>query len=149
MPPVPGRVLARRLPPHAGQAEALDALLTEQGVALDAVLSYEMPLEEIVARLCGRRTCSACKVVYHHTTRPPRTEGVCDQCGGRVVQREDDRPESIRVRMRAYEEVTRPLTEYYGRSGRLVPVRASGAPEEILERSLQALSEHLSGRGVR
>ena len=136
-------------PRTLAQAEALDALLTEQGVALDAVLNYETPLEEVVARLCGRRTCSACKMVYHTATRPPHTEGVCDQCGGRVVQREDDRPESIRVRMRAYEEVTRPLTVYYGQSGRLVPVLASGAPEEILERSLQALSEHLTGRGGR
>jgi len=144
-----GGFLLDGFPRTRPQAEALDALLTEQGVALDAVLSYETPPEEVVARLCGRRTCSACKMVYHHTTRPPRTEGVCDQCGGRVVRREDDRPESIRVRMRAYEEATRPLTEYYGRSERLVPVRASGAPEQILERSLQALSEHLAKRGGR
>ncbi len=142
-----GGFLLDGFPRSQAQAAALDALLKEQGVALDAVLSYDMPLEEIVARLCGRRTCSACKAVYHLITRPPRAEGVCDQCGGRVVQREDDRPESIRVRMRAYEEVTRPLTDYYGQSGRLVPVRASGAPEEILGRSLQALNEHLARRG--
>ena len=116
-------------------------------MALDAVLSYETPLEEIVARLGGRRTCSACKAVYHQTTQPPRTEGVCDQCRGRVVQREDDRPESIRVRMRAYEEATRPLTDYYAQSERLVSVPASGAPEQVLERSLQALREHLTRRG--
>ena len=124
-----GGFLLDGFPRTRPQAEALDALLTDQGVALDAVLSYDTPLEEIVARLCGRRTCPACKRVYHHTTRPPHKEGVCDQCGGHMVQREDDRPESIRVRMRAYEEVTRPLTEYYGQSGRLVSVRASGAPE--------------------
>ncbi len=144
-----GGFLLDGFPRTRPQAESLDALLKEQGVALDAVLSYEVPLEEVVARLCGRRTCSDCKAVYHHTTRPPRTEGVCDQCGGRVVQREDDRPESIRVRMRAYEEATRPLMEYYGQSGRLVPVRALGALEEILELSLQALSEHLTRRGGR
>ncbi len=144
-----GGFLLDGFPRTLAQAEALDALLTEQGVVLDGVLSYEAPLEEVVARLGGRRTCSACKAVYHHSTRPPRTEGVCDQCGGRVVQREDDRPESIRVRMRAYEEAARPLTEYYGRSDRLVPVRASGAPEQILEHSLQALREHLARRGGR
>ncbi len=131
------------------QAKALDALLTEQGVFLDAVLSYEMPLEEIVARLGGRRTCPACKKVYHLTTRRPRAEGVCDQREGRLVQREDDRPESIRVRMRAYEEATLPLTEYYGRSGRLVPVQASGTPEQILEHSLQGLSAHVAGSDER
>ena len=69
MPALPGRILARRLPAHAAQAEALDALLTVQGVVLDAVLSYETPLEEVVARLSGRRTCSACKAIYHHTAR--------------------------------------------------------------------------------
>ncbi len=144
-----GGFLLDGFPRTLAQAEALDALLTEQGVVLDAVLSYEATPEEVVARLCGRRTCSACKAVYHHATRPPGTEGVCDQCGGRVVQREDDLPESIRVRMRTYEEATRPLTEYYGRSGRLVPVRASGTPEHIVEQSLQALSEHLARHGER
>ena len=142
-----GGFLLDGFPRTRPQAEALDALLTERGVALDAVLSYETPLEEIVARLGGRRTCSACKAVYHQTTQPPRTEGVCDQCRGRVVQREDDRPESIRVRMRAYEEATRPLTDYYAQSERLVSVPASGAPEQVLERSLQSLREHLTRRG--
>jgi adenylate kinase len=142
-----GGFLLDGFPRTRAQAETLDAMLTEQGVALDAVLNYETPMEEVVARLCGRRTCSACKAIYHEPTRPPRTEGVCDQCGGRLVHREDDRPESIRVRMQAYEEANRPLTEYYGRSDRLVSVRASGAPEQILERSLQALSEHLVRRG--
>ena len=107
---------------------------------LDGVLSYELPLEEIVARLGGRRTCSACKAVYHVETRQPRAEGVCDRCGGPLVQREDDRPESIRTRMRAYEENTRPLVDYYARKGTLVAVRASGDPEEILDRTLQALN---------
>jgi adenylate kinase len=144
-----GGFLLDGFPRTPAQAEALDALLTEQGVALDAVLSYEMPLDEVVARLCGRRICSDCKTVYHQTARPPRIERVCDLCGGRVVQREDDRPESIRVRMQAYEEATRPLIEYYSRSERLVPVRASGTPEQILRHSLQALSEHLAKRGGR
>jgi adenylate kinase len=144
-----GGFLLDGFPRTRPQAEALDTLLTEQGVVLDAVLSYETPLDEVVARLCGRRTCSDCKTVYHQTTRPPRTAGVCDQCGGHVVQREDDRPESIRVRMRAYEEAAQPLAEYYARSDRLVPVRASGTPEQILRHSLQALSEHLAKRGGR
>src|SRR5262245_37146031 len=91
------------------QAEALDAMLSAQGVILDAVLSYDLPLEEIVDRLGGRRTCAGCKAVYHVTTRKPRVESICDQCGGHLVLREDDHPESIRVRMRAYAESTRPL----------------------------------------
>jgi adenylate kinase len=135
-----GGFLLDGFPRTVVQAKALEALLTEQGVALDAVLSYELPLDEIMARLSGRRTCSNCKAVYHVTTRPPRAEGVCDQCGARLIQRPDDRPESIRVRMHAYEESTRPLAEYYQIAGKLVPVRASGTPEQILERSLEALS---------
>ena len=73
------------------------------------------------------------------TARPPRAEGVCDQCAGRLVQREDDRPESIRIRMHAYEESTRPLAGYYRRAGKLITVEASGTPAEILGRSLAAL----------
>jgi adenylate kinase len=122
------------------QAQALDALLTEQGVALDAVLSYELPLSEIVARLSGRRTCSGCNAVYHVATRPPHTEDICDQCRGRLFRRADDRPEAIRVRITAYEQSTRALAGYYGRTGKLVTIRALGAPEEILARSVQALN---------
>lgn len=70
-------------------------------LALDAVVNYELPLGEIVARLSGRRTCERCKAVYHATRQPSRAEGVCDRCGGRLYQREDDRPESIIVRMEA------------------------------------------------
>jgi adenylate kinase len=134
-----GGFLLDGFPRTVAQAEALDALLVEQGVALDHVVSYELPLDEIVARLSGRRTCAGCAAVYHITTRPPRAHGVCDQCGGELVQRADDRPESVRVRMHAYEESTRPLTEYYQRAGKLVPVPASGTPAEILDRTLRAL----------
>jgi adenylate kinase len=131
-------------PRTTGQAEALHALLDEQGMALDAVVSYELPLETVVARLSGRRTCPACKAIYHLTNQPPRSPGVCDRCHGRLVQREDDRPESIRVRMRAYQEDTQPLAEYYRRAGKLLAVEAAGRPEEVLERTLRALHEHLA-----
>jgi adenylate kinase len=140
-----GGFLLDGFPRTVAQAEALDALLAEQGLALDAVLSYELPLEEVVARLGGRRTCPACKAVYHVAARPPRVEGACDQCGGALAQRADDRPESIRVRLRAYEESTRPLADYYVRAGKLVPVPASGAPEEILARALAALRGRAAG----
>jgi adenylate kinase len=128
-------------PRTLAQAEALDALLAGQGVDLDAVLSYELPLEEVVARLGGRRTCSACKAVYHQSALPPRVAAVCDRCGGRLVQREDDRPEAVRVRMRAYEASTRPLCDHYARAARLRAIRASGTPQEILGRSLSALAQ--------
>ncbi len=134
-----GGFLLDGFPRTVAQAVALDAMLTQQGVALDAVLSYELPLDEIVDRLSGRRTCAKCKAVYHVTARPPQVAGVCDQCGGALIQREDDRPESIRVRMQAYEESTRPLADYYQKTGKLIPVGAHGTPEEILKRTLTAL----------
>jgi adenylate kinase len=134
-----GGFLLDGFPRTIAQAEALDVLLAEQGVSLDAVLDYELPLEEIVARLSGRRTCPRCQAVYHVTTRPPAVEGVCDQCGGGLVQREDDRPEPVRVRMQTYQASTRPLTEHYRLRGKLVTVPASGSPPEILERTLTAL----------
>jgi adenylate kinase len=136
-----GGCLIDGFPRTVAQAEALDAMLAELGVALDAVLNYELPLDEVVARLGGRRTCPACKAVYHVSSRPPRVEGTCDECGGRLVRREDDRPESIRVRMRAYEESTRPLADYYRRAGKLVSVPAAGTPEEILRCCLAALHD--------
>jgi adenylate kinase len=141
-----GGFLLDGFPSTVAQAEALDSLLIELGVCLDAVLNYHLPVEMIANRLGGRRTCAACKAVYHVTTRPPRAPGVCDHCGGELVQREDDRPESIRVRMHAYEECTRPLAGYYERSGKLVSILASGAPEEILARTLQALDSRLARR---
>ena len=136
-----GGFLLDGFPRTAAQAEALDDLLDQQGVKLDAVLSYELPLNEIVDRLSGRRTCSRCKAVFHATARPPHKEGVCDLCSGELIQREDDRPESIRVRMNAYEESTRPLADYYQQTGRLLTISAAGTPEAILDRSIAALQE--------
>ena len=107
---------------------------------LEAVLSYDLPIDQVVARLSGRRTCPKCKAVFHITARPPQTEGVCDHCGGELYQREDDRPEAIRVRMDAYEKSTAPLINYYRRQGLLVTVSADGSPEAIFQRSVDALN---------
>ena len=136
-----GGFLLDGFPRTVPQAVALDALLDDQGVVLDAVLSYELALDEIVNRLSGRRTCDGCRAVYHISARPPRGREVCDRCGGRLVQREDDRPDSIRVRMRAYEESTRPLIDYYQGRGKLLTIPARGTPGEILERSLNSLGD--------
>ena len=134
-----GGFLLDGFPRTRSQAEALDGLLHEKNVHLDAVLSYELPLEEITERLGGRRTCKKCKAVFHVSARPPKVAGVCDGCGGELIQREDDRPESIRVRMQAYQESTRPLAVYYAQTERLKTIPATGSPQEILARSLQAL----------
>jgi len=121
------------------QAEALTKLLASEHIKLDAVLSYELPIDTIVARLSGRRTCEKCKAVYHVQTRPPQVEGVCDACGGHLIQREDDQPELVKVRMAAYEASTAPLADYYRKKMLLVSVHAEGSPEEIYQRTMQML----------
>jgi adenylate kinase len=126
-------------PRTVSQAQALDLLLAANHQKLDAVLSYELPLEKVVARLSGRRTCPGCKAVFHIEARPPKVEGICDHCGGKLYQREDDRPESIRVRMEAYEKSTKPLADYYSGRGLLISILAEGTPEEIFDRTLKAL----------
>lgn len=123
------------------QAEALNQILEKVGVALDAVLDYELPVEEVLGRLGGRRTCRNCKTTFHIRNNPPAKEGVCDKCGGELYQREDDRDESIRVRLQAYEESTAPLKAYYEERGLLVVVSAQGAPQQVFERTLGALRD--------
>jgi len=136
-----GGFLLDGFPRTVAQAEALADVLRECEVELDAVLSYELPIERIVARLAGRRTCEQCKAVFHVESIPPKTAGICDHCGGNLIQREDDRPESIRVRMEAYETSTRPLADFYARQGLLRTVSAEGTPEEIYQRSLTELGQ--------
>ena len=135
-----GGFLLDGFPRTVNQAEALTRLLDNGGIALDAVLSYELPLDAIIARLGGRRTCEQCKAVYHVQSRPSKMEGVCDDCGGKLLQREDDRPESIKVRMAAYEKSTAPLADYYRKRNLLVSVSADGTPEQIYARAMDALA---------
>jgi adenylate kinase len=135
-----GGFLLDGFPRTVAQANALAQLLAEERIPLDAVISYEMPLEVIVNRLGGRRTCASCKAVFHVQTNPPVTAGVCDQCGGKLIQREDDRPEAIRVRMEAYERSTAPLAEFYRERDLLMPISAEGSPMEVLQRTLAALT---------
>lgn len=135
-----GGFLLDGFPRTVVQAEALAQILQQNSVFLEAVLSYDLPLEQIVARLGGRRTCPGCKAVFHITGRPPKKAGVCDHCGGALYQREDDRPEAIRVRMDAYEKSTAPLIEFYRKQGLLVSISADGKPEEIYQRSVAALN---------
>jgi len=134
-----GGFLLDGFPRTVAQAEALTALLAQEQIRLDAVLSYELPLTTIVKRLSGRRTCGKCKAVYHIESKPPKAEGVCDACGGKLLQREDDRPESVKVRMKEYEAATAPLAGYYRKLNLLVAVSAKGSPEDIYQRTLHAL----------
>ena len=142
-----GGFLLDGFPRTAAQAEALERLLQAERLRLDAVLSYELPIDTIVARLGGRRTCAQCKAVYHVPARPPKVDGLCDHCGGKLYQREDDRAESIRVRMEAYARSTAPLIVFYRRQGLLKVVSAEGTPEEIYARSLRVLGAEVQPSG--
>jgi len=131
------------------QAESLKKLMDEEKLPLDAVVNYELPMEEIVERLSGRRTCENCKAVYHATRQPSKTAGVCDRCGRRLVLRDDDRPESVIVRMETYERSTAPLIEFYRNLGLLLSVMATGSPNEIYARTSAALETNAPQSGQR
>ncbi|MBX3433202.1 MAG: nucleoside monophosphate kinase [Pirellulales bacterium] len=135
-----GGFLLDGVPRTLPQARALVELLAELEATLDGVVLYELAETEIVARICGRRTCATCKAVYHESACPPAKPGACDRCGGSLMQRDDDRPEVVVARLAAYRAATRPLSDFYAARGELIPVAAHGSPEEICERTCQALA---------
>jgi adenylate kinase len=134
-------------PRTLAQAGLLRNLMERERIPLDAVVNYELPVKEIVARLSGRRTCEDCKAIFHLKAQPPRKKGICDRCGGRLYQREDDRPESIAVRLETYERSTAPLIKFYGDLGVLTAIEASGSPEQIFQRTIAALEARRAGPG--
>ena len=126
-------------PRTLAQADSLRKLMDKEKLKLDAVVNYVLPPAEIVARLSGRRTCEKCKAIFHVTSQPSRQQGTCDHCGGNLYQREDDHPESIAVRLDAYERSTAPLIHFYRNRGLLVAIVATGSPGEIFQRTVTAL----------
>ena len=122
------------------QADALSGILQEQEVVLDRVMYFVIPREEVVRRLSGRRSCSACSAVYHLDYVPPRQEGRCDECGAALVQRSDDKRETVESRLTVYEEQTAPLIDYYREKNVLVELDGTGSVEEVHGRLLALLS---------
>ncbi len=121
-------------PRNLDQAETLSGMTD-----LDAVILLEVDREELVGRLTGRRVCPECEANYHVEFSPPATEGVCDECGADLIQREDDGEETVRERLRVYEENTAPVVERYREAGRLVTVDGEGSPEEVFDRLVAAI----------
>ncbi|MBF9048841.1 adenylate kinase [Roseobacter sp. HKCCD9010] len=114
------------------QAEALDRLLTEKDQKIDAVISLEVDDEAMVARVAGRYTCAACGEGYHDDFKQPKTEGVCDKCGGTEMKRRaDDNAETVRTRLQAYHAQTAPLIDYYAARDALTEVPAMGSIDDI------------------
>lgn len=121
------------------QAEALEEMLWELGIQIDAVLYFQVDSDEIVRRLSARRICEKCQTPYNLLSKPPKNDEICDQCGGKVIQRPDDRPEVVRERLRVYEEQTSPLVEFYSRKGLLRVIPSNGSIEEVYERVKEVL----------
>ncbi|HZH02364.1 MAG TPA: nucleoside monophosphate kinase, partial [Myxococcaceae bacterium] len=113
------------------QAEKLDQLLGVRNQPIDAVVSFEVPEGEVVSRMSGRRSCPEDGSVYHVTQNPPNREGHCDLCSTPLIQRDDDREDRVRERLRVYERQTAPLKDFYQRRGLLRPVRGLGTPDDI------------------
>ena len=123
------------------QAEALDALLAELKLPLSAVLNIEVPPEQLIVRLTGRRMCSKCGVIYHLLYNAPQSEGICDVCGGALYQRSDDSEETVLNRLKVYGEQTTPLIEYYLSKGLLFRVDGDLPMNEVLLALGQALGQ--------
>jgi adenylate kinase len=121
-------------PRTKAQAEALDAEVERLGRRLTAALLIEVSDEEVVRRLSGRRTCAKEGHVFHVEFDPPKEEGVCDVCGGRLVVRDDDKPEVVRHRLEQYHEKTEPLISYYEEKGILRSINGESPPDEVGDR---------------
>jgi adenylate kinase len=126
-------------PRTVAQAEVLGSILARRNEKLDKVVAITVPDEEIVKRISGRRTCRSCGAMYHLVYEPPRNVNVCNNCGGELYQRDDDAENTVRARLQVYASSTRPLLDYYRRSGILTTIEGVGRPEEIERRVLAAL----------
>jgi adenylate kinase len=126
-------------PRSVNQAKLLSELLDP--VDVDMVIDLHIPTEEALGRLNGRRVCSTCGAIYH-VSKPPKYDWNCDNCGGEVVQRDDDTDDAIRRRLQLYEAETAPLIDYYFERGMLVTVDGLGSADEVADRLTEAVDRH-------
>ena len=123
------------VPRTIAQAEAME----KAGITFDDVISIEIADETIMQRMSGRRVCESCGASYHLVAVPPKTPGVCDNCGGKLVQRKDDAPETVKARLEVYHQETEPLKAFYEQRGLLKPVENQSTVEGTTEAILRAL----------
>ncbi|MDD7602271.1 MAG: adenylate kinase [Firmicutes bacterium] len=123
------------------QAEKLDEFLAAHGSKIDKVLDIAVEKEELITRLTGRRVCKACGASYHVVNIPPKKEGVCDICGGELVQRADDNIETVTNRINVYEAQTKPLIDYYEKAGNIAHIDGSTGLENVFADIVKALGE--------
>ncbi len=129
-------------PRTIAQAEALDEMLEKLGTQMDHVVNISVGDEEVIRRLTGRRTCPNCGAGYHILFDPPKQEGICDKCGGKLIQRDDDKEETIRARLDVYRHQTEPLIAYYEEKHLLRTIPGEGNMEEIFSAILKALDKN-------
>ena len=115
------------------QAEALDAALGKINEKMDYAIDVDIPDENIVNRMSGRRACLNCGATYHLISIPPKVEGICDRCGSEIVLREDDKPETVQKRLKVYHEQTQPLIDYYKNQGILKSVDGTQPMDEVFK----------------
>ena len=123
------------------QAEALTKALAGQGQKLDYAIDVDVPDENIVRRMSGRRACVGCGATYHLEYAPTKKEGICDVCGGELILRDDDKPETVEKRLGVYHEQTQPLIDYYTNAGILKRVDGTVDIEEVFQAVVQILGE--------
>lgn len=120
-------------PRNRAQAEALDGVLGELGQPLDVALLIDVEIDTLKKRLLGRLTCTSCGAVFNAYTNPPKTEGVCDYCGGELQHRTDDNEDTISARLEVYDAQTKPLIDYYAARGELIRVSGLGEIDQIFD----------------
>ena len=126
------------------QAEALEASLKRVSKQVDRVISLEVDDSVIVERMRGRRSCPACGAVFHVTANPPRAEGICNACNGKLVQRPDDTPETVQKRLTEYAKMTAPLKAFYAQRDLLAKVDGMGTTDAVFAKIRAALGRHES-----
>ena len=123
------------------QAEKLDEFLAAHGSKIDKVLDIAVEKEELITRLTGRRVCKACGASYHVVNIPPKTEGICDRCGGELMQRADDNIETVANRIDVYEAQTKPLVNYYENAGNIAHIDGATGLDNVFADIVKALGE--------
>lgn len=123
------------------QAEKLDEFLSESNQKMDIVINLKVEKEALIKRLTGRRVCKDCGASYHIVNIPPKKDGVCDICGGELIQRKDDNIETVENRINVYEEQTAPLIGYYKEAGSLVDFNGEASLDEVFDAIVQAIGE--------
>jgi adenylate kinase len=126
-------------PRSVPQAAELDKLLADIGTGLDLVLELVVDDDEVIRRLSGRRMCRGCGAIWHVSFCIPREDGLCDRCGGRLFERDDDKAEIVAERLKVYARDTAPLVDYYGAQGKLVGIDAAGPVDDVSVRAIDAI----------